>query len=87
MYKLQRAGYDWGGKLRSGFIALGWNWLRDVGETSLFARGDVLAAVYTDDVKFGGPAQQVDEAFGFSKKSKQLGRDEAFVGLEAEWLP
>ena len=77
----------------TGFIYLGWEWLRDVGERSLYTRADVMAAVFTDDVKLGGPAAQVDEAFeefdekiGLSSKSKTVERHAAFVGLEVEWL-
>ena len=53
-----------------------WTWVRDVGETSIFVRGNVMCVVFTDDFVFGGPEKETNAAyeelhahFGFSADS------------------
>jgi hypothetical protein len=91
LYGLQRAGFDFGMWLREVLTSKSWSWIRDIGDTSLYVRNNVLLAVYTDDLKFAGPYQEVDAAFnelhslvGFSEKSLQGDSDAAFIGIEAE---
>jgi hypothetical protein len=77
LYGLKRAGLDWGIKVRTDMLlVLGFTWIRDCGETSVFLRGKVVCVVFTDDFVFGGPEPQnttafedVHRHFGFSKKS------------------
>ena len=91
LYGLQRAGFDFGMWLREVLGSRGFTWIRDIGDTSLYVRSNVLLAVYTDDLKFAGPMEEVDYAFhelhqlvGFSEKSMMGDSDAAFIGIEAE---
>ena len=91
LYGLQRAGFDFGIWLREILLSKAWRWIRDIGDTSLYVRGSVLLAVYTDDLKFAGPRTEVESAFhelhklvGFSAKSLTGESDAAFIGIEAE---
>lgn len=101
LYGLQISGLNWGEKVRKDLtVSLGWEWVRDVGETSMYYRtiphstARLLLVVFTDDFRIGGPAKAVwaayvelDAHFGFSDKSKANPRGGKFAGVETEYLP
>jgi hypothetical protein len=91
LYGLKRSGLDWGELVRDTLLKRGWTWIRDVGETSLYHKKDVMLLIFTDDFKFSGPRDEayaqwheVDKLFGFSDDSREDPESSNFVGIERE---
>lgn len=95
LYGLKRSGLDWGTKVRKDMVlVLHFIWVRDIGETSMFMRGLVMAIVATDDFGMAGPEDDTEKAydeadkhFGFSEKSREQRRQGQMAGLVREVLP
>ena len=65
-----------------------WTWVRDVGETSMFSKGNVISVVLTDDFVLAGPAdetniafEELDFHFGFSDDSHKNRLLEEVIGI------
>ena len=42
---------------------LGWSWVRDCSETSIFHKRNVICVIFTDDFKLAGRRSEYDAAY------------------------
>jgi hypothetical protein len=95
LYGLKRSGLDWGTKVRCDVTSIfKYQWIRDIGETSMFRKAEVVIIVATDDFGLAGPAPEtnleydaLDKHFGFSAKSREDRTLGVMAGLTREVLP
>ena len=95
LYGLRRADLDWGLKVRKDMTErLGWRWVRNCGETSVFYQRSVVCVIFTDDFKFAGKRCECYAAyyelhphFGFSESSATNPESGEFIRLEKMKIP
>lgn len=91
VYGLQRAGYEWGWQNPVKMISLGYVWIRDIGEDSVYLKMGVLVILHSDDYACSGPLAAVDfvtaELDGVFRFSPGTRAFEQFIGIEKDELP
>ena len=98
----QRAGLNWGNKVRLTLVkkSHGWTWERDAGELSIYTRPvprttyAILLIIFTDGFRLSGPRNpliaalmDLDADFDFSEKSKKDPFGGSFAGFQKLQLP